>query len=115
MKNSTYLKLGYFGTGANVPFMVLDIHMFLETGHAIGDIFLSTGVVALGATYISAMELYQRKVSNPMEEVGLLGQELSGDAEYECSFCEDPVKKGDRVLKDGEIYCTREHAEEDNQ
>jgi len=78
------------------------------------DLVISGILIVLNFLLLLALRLTDKKLE-ALEEVGLPDEEeLSTDAEYSCSFCGDPVKKGDRVLQEGKTYCTREHAEEDN-
>ena len=114
--NNRWLKALYFGTGANLSFFIQDLGIFLDTGVAEADLLISGVPTAVGALTLTGTEIYRKYYRKPMEDVGLdLDEDFSTDADYQCSFCGDPVKKGDRVIQEGKTYCTREHAEEDKE
>lgn len=114
MIGNRWLKALYFGTGANLSFFIHDLAFFLDTGIAEADLLISGVPTGVGALTITGTEIYDRYYREPMEDLGLdMDEDFSTDADYECGFCGDPVKKGDRILKDGKTYCTREHVEAD--
>lgn len=50
------------------------------------------------------------------QDIGLPSEDqLSTDAKYNCTYCGDPVKKGDRVIFEDDIYCTINHLEADKE
>jgi len=80
-----------------------------------GDLMIAGLMVVVNFLLLIVLKVYNQK-KNLQEELGLPDEEeLSLEAEYSCNLCGDPVKKGDRVLHNGKVYCTREHVEEDNE
>jgi len=78
------------------------------------DLLISGMMLLVNFLLLMILKVHNQKME-AIQDLGLPDEEeLSTDAEYSCSFCGDPVKKGDRVLQEGKTYCTREHAEEDN-
>lgn len=113
MKNKL-LKTAYLSTGYWFSEALRDLMFYQELGVGQGDLILSSVLTGTGVLGIAAMEVSERLSSDSlMENTGLPDEdELSLDADYQCEYCGDPVKKGDRVLHNGDVYCTREHAEE---
>lgn len=116
MKNKL-LKTAYLSTGYWFSELLRDLMIYQDLGVGQGDLLFSGALTGTGIIGIAALEVSNRlNGSSLMVNTGLPDEdELSLDADYECEYCGDPVKKGDRVLHNGDVYCTREHVEADKE